>query len=171
MKPLTLTLTAAAGCALVAACTGYGPRDVRTGQTADEVAQAMGPPTARHALPQGGTRLEYARGPFGKHTYMVDLDPQGRVTSWKQVLNDASFMTVQPGWTQAELLMQLGRPSDRRSGGWQGGEVWSYRYDATFCLWFQVSVHGGRVTSTGYGPDPLCDVNDDRTSARLLMRR
>jgi hypothetical protein len=147
------------GALLLAACAGYGPSGVRPGDSADAVTKAMGAPTARYALPQGGTRLEFARGPFGKHTYMVDLDPQGRVTGWNQVLTEPNFESVRDGWSQDELLTRLGTPSHRRSGGRQGGEVWSYRYDAVFCQWFQVSVKGGRVSGTGYGPDPLCDVD------------
>ena len=50
---------------------------ISTGQTADEVVRAIGQPTARYAFPNGGQRLEYASGPYGKTTYMVDLDPPG----------------------------------------------------------------------------------------------
>jgi hypothetical protein len=149
----------AIGALLLAACAGYAPSGVRTGDSVDAVSKSMGEPTARYTLPQGGTRLEFARGPMGKHTYMVDVDAQGRVTGWHQVLTEPTFESVREGWSQEELLMKLGSPSDRRSGGRQGGEVWSYRYDAVFCQWFQVSVKGGRVSDTSYGPDPMCDVN------------
>jgi hypothetical protein len=155
--PIPIVLAAAS----LAGCTAYAPSAVRSGQSVDDVVRAMGEPTARYALAGGATRLEYARGPFGKHTYMVDVDPQGRVAGWRQVLTEANFETVAAGLPQNELLATLGRPSHRRAGGWAGGEVWSYRYDATFCQWFQVSLKGGRVTDTGYGPDPLCDVNDN----------
>jgi hypothetical protein len=149
--------------ALVAGCAGYAPSAIRPGQSVDDVVRAMGEPTGRHALAQG-SRLEYARGPFGKHTFMIDVDAQGRVTSWQQVLTERTFEAVATGISQQDLLATLGRPSDRRSGGWQGGEVWSYRYDAVFCQWFQVSVKEGRITSTGYAPDPLCDVDRDHPS-------
>jgi hypothetical protein len=158
-QPLLSTLSIALGVAL-GACTGYGPGDLRTGQTVEEVARSLGAPTGRYPLAQGGTRLEYARGPYGKHTFMVDIDATGRVAAWQQVLTERHFATIAPGIGTDELLRTLGRPSDRRSGGWQGGEVWSYRYDAIFCQWFQVSVIGGRVRDAAYGPDPLCDVND-----------
>lgn len=149
------------GAALAAGCTGYGPPSVQPGQGQDQVLAQLGQPTGRYALPGGGTRLEYARGPFGKHTWMVDLDAQGRVVGWKQVLTEPNFNTVQAGIPQDELLARLGRPSDRRSGGWQGGEVWSYRYDAVFCQWFQVSVIDGRVRDAAYAPDPMCDRGDN----------
>lgn len=147
-------------------CAGYGAQGVMPGQSAAQVEQQMGPPTGRYALAQGGTRLEYARGPYGKHTYMVDLDSSSRVTSWQQVLTEARFneVAVSPGMPMDELLRRIGRPSHTRSGGWQPGEVWSWRYDAVFCQWFQVSLVAGRVRDASYGPDPLCDI--DRDDAR-----
>jgi hypothetical protein len=161
----TLVLTLA-----LSACAGYSPRGVRVGDSADDVVRTMGQPTSRYQLPQGGTRLEFARGPYGKHTYMIDVDAQGRVADIRQVLNEANFATVQSGMPKDDLLVKLGRPSERRPGGWQGGEVWSYRYDATFCQWFQVGVKNGRVTDTAYTPDPLCDVDDDHTTSMFLRR-
>lgn len=147
----------------LSACMSYGPGRLAVGQTASQVQQELGAPTARHALQGGATRLEFARGPFGQHTFMVDIDSAGRVARWEQVLTELNFEKVQPGLSAQDLLLQLGMPSHRRSGGRQGGEVWSYRYQATFCQWFQVDVVDGRVRTTAYGPDPACDVNDDRT--------
>lgn len=147
--------------ALVAGCASYGPPSVQPGQSLDAVVAQLGEPTGRYALPDGTTRFEYARGPFGKHTWMVDVDASGRVTGWKQVLTEGNFNAVQPGMTQDELLARLGRPSERQPGGWQGGQVWSYRYDAVFCQWFQVSVEEGRVRDAAYAPDPLCDHGDN----------
>ncbi|MEF7613294.1 hypothetical protein V4F39_05170 [Aquincola sp. MAHUQ-54] len=153
-----------AGLAL-AGCAAYGPGAVQTGQTAQQVAASMGEPTGRHALPQGGTRLEYARGPMGKHTYMVDLGADGRVTGWQQVLTEPNlFAQAQPGVPVDTLLRELGHPSERRHGGWQGGEVWSYRYDAWGCLWFQVSVVGGQVKDAAQGIDPACDAGGNDKS-------
>ena len=146
---------------LVAACasSSYGPSGIRAGSTADDVQSRMGLPTGRYALPQGGTRLEYARGPHGKHTFMIDLDSQDRVANVQQVLTEANFGTINAGMPRDELLMRLGRPSHVRSGGRQGGEVWSYRYNWTFCAWFQVSVIDGRVHDAAYAADPTCDVS------------
>jgi hypothetical protein len=140
----------------------YGPpRELRAGDSAAQAQQALGAPTARRALPEGGTRLEFARGPFGRHTWMVDLDAAGRVTRWFQALDEAAFARVAPGQSADALLLALGRPSHRRSGGWQDGEVWSWRYEAVFCQWFEVSVKDGRVVDAAYTPDPLCDVGGD----------
>lgn len=142
--------------ALLAGCATYSPQALRPGMTADQVVAAMGPPNARHAQPGGGARLEYARGPMGLHTYMVDLDAQGRMTGWEQVLDDAHFNAIRPGISVQELQRQIGRPSAILPGGYQPGQVWSYRYDSLWCNWWQVSVVDGVVGSGAYTPDPRC---------------
>ncbi len=151
-------------CALVvllSGCAGYAPTGVTNGQTADEVARLMGPPTGRYPLASGGQRLEYARGPYGKHTYMVDLDAGGRVSGWTQVLNEANFNALPLGLTREEVLLRIGRPSERFYIGWQERDVWAYRYPINECLWFMVSMgRDQKVVDTGYGIDWRCDAGD-----------
>ncbi len=153
---LTATL---AGCALLA------PPDIRPGQSEAEVRRLLGPPTGRYALPAEATRLEFATGPYGRTTWMVDLDPAGQVTGARQVLGEASFADFQaraPGMHRDELLRTLGRPGERRSGGWAGGEVWSWRYPTNDCLWFQSSIgDDGIVRDGAYAIDPRCDAPAD----------
>ncbi|HEX3139895.1 MAG TPA: hypothetical protein VHQ87_07560, partial [Rhizobacter sp.] len=84
MKILHLPTWLSAAC-LVAACTTYGPQSLPKGSSMDAARAAMGPPTGEMALPDGGRRLEFARGPLGKHTYMLDYDAQGRLQNWEQV--------------------------------------------------------------------------------------
>jgi hypothetical protein len=147
--------------AFLASCASYAPSQVRVGESADEVAQAMGQPTGHYTLAAGGTRVEYARGPYGLHTYMIDLDAAGRVTGWRQVLDDAHFAQVATGESRDEVLLQLGHPSDLRFIGWQKQVVWAYRYDTPMCQWFQVSFDvQWRVVDVSYGPDPRCDGGD-----------
>ena len=131
------------------------------GQPRSEVLRAWGPPTGQYDLGQGAQRLEYATGPFGKSTWMVDLDAAGRVTGARQVLTESSLMDFQgraPGMPRHELLSTLGRPGNVRGGGWQGGEVWGWRYETNECLWFLVSLGDDqRVRDGGFYPDPTCD--------------
>jgi hypothetical protein len=148
---------------VLAGCAGYAPSGVQNGQTADEVARLMGPPTGRYPLPGGGQRLEYARGPMGKHTYMIDLDAAGRVTGWTQVLNEANFNALPTGLTREEVLLRLGRPSERFYIGWQDLDVWAYRYPINECQWFMVGFRrDGHVNDTSYGIDWRCDRGGDR---------
>jgi hypothetical protein len=142
---------------LLVGCAGYGPCDLSPGAQQAEVRARMGEPTGRLALPAGGSRLEYARGPMGKHTYMVDVDADGRVRGWEQVLTEPRFEAIAIAASQADVRQQLGRPSESRVG-WRGiGVVWSYRYESLFCRWFQVWLVDGRVREAAYATDPMCD--------------
>jgi hypothetical protein len=143
--------------ATLAACAGYSPGDLRPGQSEAEVRERMGEPTGRYSLPDGGSRIEYARGPAGLHTYMVDVDAGGRVRSTEQVMTEAHFSEVVPDMPQSGVRQKLGRPAESRVG-WRGvGEVWSYRFDSPFCRWFQVWFVDGRVREASYADDPRCD--------------
>lgn len=151
---------AMAAAALVAGCANYAPTAVRPGQSAADVEGSMGAPTARHALPGGASRLEYAHGPFGRHTYMVDLDANGRVTGWTQVLTEARFNALRNGMDAEAVRTEIGRPSEVFHIGWQDLDVWAYRYEVVgnFCQWFMVTMgKDGRVAETSYGPDPMCN--------------
>jgi len=163
MKHVYLSLSAVVA---LAGCAGPGVTPLPNGADQAAVTGAWGAPTGRYGLPGGGTRLEYATGPFGRHTWMVDLDDAGRLKATEQVLDDRHLQAVQgqlPGMSRDELLRTLGRPGERRAGGWQGGEVWSWRYDTHLCLWFQVSIGDDGVVRDGaFGPDPACDGDDDK---------
>ena len=150
---------------LMAGCAVLGPNGPRAGQSEAEVVAAMGRPTAVHPLADG-RRLEYATGPYGRTTWMVDVDASGRVVQAAQVLTEANLSAFQaraPGMGREDLLRTLGRPGERRGVGWQGGETWSWRYVTNDCLWFQVSVdRAGVVQSAGFAIDPACDAPNDR---------
>ena len=148
----------AALCGLaVAGCASYGPGDLGPGRTEGEVRARMGEPTERAALPGGGVRLDYGRGPYGHHTWRVVVDASGRVVSVSQLLTERNFDGVTPGDTVEAVRDRIGPPSERRTG-WRGvGEVWSWRLDSPMCRWFQVWFVVGRVRETSYDADPMCD--------------
>jgi hypothetical protein len=149
---VALAVALLSGCALPPPAPGSGREDVL---------RTWGRPTARYGLP-AGERLEYATGPNGRTTWMIDVDGAGRVVRSRQVLNELEFEAVQAASLTAEqLLHRLGTPGERRGGGYAGGQVWSWRYPTNDCLWFQASVaDDGRVTSSAYGIDPACDARD-----------
>jgi hypothetical protein len=165
IKALALALAVAS-----TACTTYKPQDLRAGQSETAVAQLLGKVTARYSGPAGQTRLEFATGPYGRTTWMVDLDASGKSIAWGQVLNETAFSYVQmnfQGKDQEWLRYTLGRPGEVRGGGWQGGQVWSWRYPTNECFWYQVSVlEGGKLRDGGaYGTDPRCDAGSFGTGA------
>jgi hypothetical protein len=153
-------LSLAAAAVVLAGCVNMSnPTRLAPGASADEIRQSLGEPTGRYPLAGGAQRLEYARGPFGKQTWMLDVDAQGRLTSATQVLTETQFNAIRAGATADEVLRTIGRPSNVGYVGWHKTQtVWSYRYASPFCQWFQVGLsEAGVVEDTGYGPDPICD--------------
>lgn len=144
---------------LVAAC---AMPTVGAGEARESVLARWGQPTARYAMAAGAERLEYASGPYGRTTWMIDIDVGGRVTAASQVLNEAHFADFQgraPGMSRSALLRELGRPGEVKGAGLMGGELWSWRYPTNDCLWFQVAIDTDidKVRAAGYGIDPRCD--------------
>lgn len=165
LQRAVLGATVLAAC-LSLGCATYGPPKLAAGASVADATRALGSPTGEYALPAGAKRLEFARGPFGKHTYMLDFDAQGGMLGWAQVLTEARFNAVRAGSPKDTVLLALGRPSEQSKLGWQHQTVWSYRYETLFCQWFQIGIdEAGRVVDTGYYPDPLCEAKDpaDRT--------
>jgi hypothetical protein len=145
----------AGGCAFV-----NPAASVPIGSSLGDATRALGKPTGEYTLPTGGKRLEYARGPMGKHTWMLDFDAAGSLRSTAQVLTEANFNGVRAGMSGDEVLRTIGRPSETFAIRRQSLTVWSYRYDTPFCQWFQVGIdERGRVSDSNYGPDPMCQDN------------
>lgn len=150
---LALAVAAMAGCA-----THYGPGPLKSGDTSAQAVERMGQPTGRYSLPGGGQRLEFARGPYGKHTYMLDFDAGDHLTRIDQVLTEAKFLELKVGMTRDEVLQTIGHPGDVRFLPRQQHQLWSYRYDTPFCIWYQVSIDtSNKVAELGHNSDPACD--------------
>lgn len=157
----TVSLTCAAGAAVLAAgCAFMNPAAIPAGAGSAEVTAQLGPPTGEYMLPGGGKRLEYARGPYGKHTWMFDFDTAGRLAKTSQVLTEANFNAIRAGMSSADVLAAIGRPGETSRLAWQRQTVWSYRYETPFCQWFQLGIDAsGKVADSGYYPDPRCEDN------------
>jgi hypothetical protein len=151
---------AAAALLLLAGCaTGsYGPGNLAPGATLADAIARMGQPTGRHALDGGGQRLEFARGPMGAHTFMLDFGSDGKLNRIEQVLTEANFMQLQVGMSADEVRKRIGRPGRVTFLSRQQHELWWYRFDTPFCIIFQVSIdRDGKVAEFGNNSDPRCD--------------
>ena len=149
---------------LAGACSTPHPQQVRAGQNQAELLAAMGEPTGRYVLDGGAQRWEFARGPAGRVTWMVDLDADGRVLAIEQVLDAAHFARVVDKMPREALLRLLGRPAARQ-GEWQGRETWSWRYETHDCLWFRVTIGADGLVRDGGAvmTDPACDTRSARS--------
>jgi len=170
MSRLATVVFASAWAAVLAGCAA-NPARIAPGTSADAVRGTLGVPTGEYLLPDGGRRLEYARGPFGRQTWMLDFDARGALASTTQVLTEQRFNQIRAGLPSDDLRRTLGRPSATSVVGWQNQIVWSYRYDSPFCQWFQVGIDPQKrtVVDTGYYPDPICD--DPEVTTGLFHRR
>lgn len=147
-----------AGCA-----TGqYGPSQEILGLPRQMLIEQMGKPTGEWATPQG-TVLEYARGPYGKHTFLITLDGQQKVRGSNQVLTLENFDKITPGMRADEVRRLIGQSFEINSLARDRGEVWSYRFESVFCEWFQIEFSKeGIVRSKGMGIPPECSFDDAR---------
>ena len=143
---------------VLAACSSYAPPTDLSNLTQDQLITRMGQPQTQRTLADGHVRLEYPSGPYGKQTWFVDFDATGHAIRSEQVLTEKNFNQITPGMTQDAVRQRLGAPGEIRSLARARGVVWSYRYENTFCQWFQVEIAiDGTVRSAGYGEPPECD--------------
>ena len=143
---------------LLGACASYGPGALPPGASSAQATLSMGPPTARYPNPDGGQRLEFARGPYGRHTYMLDFDAGDRLQRSQQVLTEQNFYDLRIGMSKDEVLRSVGHPGQVGFLSRQKHQLWSYRYETPFCIWFQVSLDTtDKVAELGHNFDPRCE--------------
>lgn len=141
---------------LVTGCAGYAPTDAMIGQNRDEIVAVLGQPSSEAPI-EGGTRLNFPRGPFGKHTYFVYLDESGKMARWKQVLDEKNFDKIRPGMMREEVIGLVGESKVRDGLARGRGYIWSYRYVNQHCFWFRVEfTPEDIVRSTMYTKPPEC---------------
>jgi hypothetical protein len=168
--PANRILRAAAAIALALAASACAilkpPGGLPPGTSIEEARRSFGGPTGQYPLPNGGTRLEFAQGGFGRQTYMLDFDAGGHLVTTQQVLTPNTFATIKPGMSQTDVLSRIGRPVSVFPIGWQKLQVWNYRFGGLEgdCVLFQVSIGNasGLVTETGQGYDSACDGPNSR---------
>lgn len=117
--------------ALLAGCAAE-PTRLALGSSREQTLRELGAPTAVHALPGGGERLQYSRAPAGFEVNNVDLDASGRVVSVRQELDERLFdRTIQPNvgrWREADVLRTYGRPFEITQVSSFDGGIWTWRY-------------------------------------------
>ncbi len=146
--------------ALLQGCAILHGGTITPGETEAQVIGKLGQPTNRYR-DEKGNLLEYARGPWGQQTYMARVGPDGRVTSFEQVLTLQKFATITPGQAnKKDVLHTIGAPSDTSYLSFSDLEVWSYPYKESDVWNSLMHVHfdrNGVVQKMMNGPDPRFD--------------
>lgn len=141
---------------VLAACAGYGVGALRPGEAdLDAVLRAMGPPAMEWQDADGRRQLAYPYSPWGVHTFMAHIGPDGRLERIENVLTPEHFARIVPGMSTAEVLRLLG-PVDPAHGiahfPRRNELAWEWRYcddwqrRARFNVLFDATT--GKVRST-----------------------
>jgi hypothetical protein len=103
---LALSALLLAGCAHPWNAVGMAP-----GTPREEVLAKAGPPTRSLRMPDGMERLQYSMQPFGRQSFNLDFDGQGRLVRAYQSLTEANLQRIQPDvWTVADVEREFGPP-------------------------------------------------------------
>jgi hypothetical protein len=149
----------------LAGCAGIVRNFPSQGDTTEQVVAKMGHPNA--VYPEGsGQQFEYTTQPMGEFCYMVHMGPDGRMTSFEQVLTGEKFATIKIDHaTKDDVLRTIGHPAETSSLALRDYEVWSYRYLENGVWYSMMHVEfdrGGVVRMMQNGPDPRYNDRDRR---------
>ena len=111
MVPFDRRLAGGAALVLVVLAGCAAPGALPPGTPIADARKSLGGVSGEYPLPDGGTRLEFRQGNFGKQTFMLDFDAKGALVSSKQVLTPETFATITPGLTSEQVLMRIGHPA------------------------------------------------------------
>jgi hypothetical protein len=124
--------------------------------TEADVRAKFGEPAAVYPEENGARTFEYPRQPEGQVNYMITIGSDGKMSSLRQVLKDATFTKVLPGMDKTQLRRLLGRPAKTQVYELKQEEVWDWRFrDVQENKLFSVTLDkNGVVRSTATALDP-----------------
>jgi len=139
------------------ACVNFAPHVGLQGQDRQAVLASLGPPSQERRAADG-VRLVYTRSPYGKSTFFVNLDSQGRVAGWEDVLTPANFEKITVGMGTDDVENLIGPSKMMLTVNSRGHKAWLYPFHNSTCQIFMVEVSPqNQVVSTGHGPAPECE--------------
>jgi hypothetical protein len=148
--------------AMLCGCTSYSGSGLKPGEsTLQDVRAAMGEPALRWVEADHSMQLSYPRGPAGFHSFMVHLDPAGRVQRIENVMDPVSFYRISPGMTEPQVLRILGPSVPQWTQYFPARRelIWEWRYCDEFSHFarFDVLFDGERqAVRTSFGWAEYC---------------
>lgn len=149
------------GALALAGCASWDFAGIQPNTDEAAVRARFGNPTATYPDPNGGTRWQYSKQPWGRVVYNVDFDAAGRVTHVEQALQSGLFEKhIKSGtWTTADALYEYGPPAYTMGVANFHGTIWVYRYanGPTWRLLYLDVAPDGIVKSWSRGDEPMPD--------------
>ena len=143
--------------ALLTACDAQRVEKLEEGVATElQVRQQFGEPVTVTVEADGTRTMEYPRQPEGNANYLIQIGPDGKMSSLRQLLTPDNFARVQAGQGPLEVRKLLGRPAVMRRFDLKNEDVWEWRFlqggkDAkVFSVTFDAT---GKVVSTGTADD------------------
>jgi hypothetical protein len=132
--------------------------------TEAHVRQQFGEPQTVTVEPDGTRTLEYPRQPEGWTNYRIQIGPDGKMSSLRQLLNADNFARVKPGMSGEQVRQTLGPPANQVRYDLKNETVWDWRFkDATFSKVFSVTFDAsGQVVGTAVADDPREQMSGSR---------
>jgi hypothetical protein len=142
---------------VLSGCMTYAPSERFIGMPREQVIAELGSPRPAPTSLDSARRLDFPRGPRGKHTYAIEFDDAGKVIGYRQLLTEKNFGFIIPGMDVQAVIDHIGVSTDTFVLGRGRGYVWNYRYENPICRWFQIEFTAeDKVRSAGYGLPPEC---------------
>lgn len=122
-----------------------------------DVRMAMGQPETVWEEEGGARTLEYPKGPMGHRTWMFDIDKDGKLNDYQQVLSEENFARIKTGMSMDTVRRLLGKPRTSVRFKLKNEEVWDWRYlkSNTESRFFNVhfDIDSRQVTRTSSSDD------------------
>ena len=125
--------------------------------TEAEVRQQFGEPVTVTVEADGTRTMEYPRQPEGWTNYVIQIGPDGKMSSLRQLLADDNFARVQPGMDKLQVRKLLGRHAKATPYALKNEEHWDWRYRPdpnTSRIFTAVFGPEGKVLRTEKSDDP-----------------
>jgi outer membrane protein assembly factor BamE (lipoprotein component of BamABCDE complex) len=151
-----LTISLAAAALALAACDRTDKLEEGV-STEVEVRKQFGDPVTVTVNPGGTRTLDYPRQPEGWTNYVIQIGPDGKMSSLRQLLHPDNFARVKPGLRRDDVRQLLGRPAKMVRYDLKKEEVWDWRFKegGQMSRLFSVTFNeAGVVTGSAVADDP-----------------